>query len=138
VNTIIGLSAVCVAMTIVIILLSWYIRNILSKLLYVSETIADFLIVVENFENHLNAVNNMDMYYGDETLQHLLDHSKAVLEEVERFSSIYSLSEDPEPELTEEELEELEYEEEEQINDDEEASAPTPSPKGKTLFHSGT
>jgi len=50
----------------------------------------------------------MELYYGDETMKSLLDHSKLVRDFIERFNDIYSLTE-----LTEEEAEE-EFEDEEE------------------------
>ncbi len=74
--------------------LVWYGRKILTKLLYVSESIGDFMIVIDNYAQHLDTINASEAYYGDETIQSLVDHTNAVLDEIQEFESIYSLTTD--------------------------------------------
>ena len=91
-KTIIILSVFCVILSIMVLSLVWFVRRILAKLLYVSESMGDFLIVIDNFSTHLEQVNSMETYYGDETLQSLVEHSRVVVEEIEQFEAIYSLT----------------------------------------------
>ena len=109
-KTIIILSVFCIILTIVVVGLIWFVRKILSELMYVSETMGDFLVVIGNFSDHLETVNTMETYYGDEILQSLVEHTRAVVEEIEQFETIYSLTT---------EIEETEYEEEDELSDDE-------------------
>ena len=74
--------------------------------MYVSETMGDFLVVIDNFSDHLETINTMETYYGDETLQSLVEHTRAVVEEIEHFESIYSLTTDLSEEGDEDEQEE--------------------------------
>ena len=37
----------------------------------------------QNFGDHLKELNELEMYYGDETLNGLLKHSKYVAEQIE-------------------------------------------------------
>tara|TARA_R100001082_G_scaffold109815_1_gene87918 strand:- start:7675 stop:7917 length:243 start_codon:yes stop_codon:yes gene_type:complete len=74
----------------------------------------DFLVVIDNYASHLNSVYEMEMFYGDETLESLMKHTQAVVDEVEQFSSIYSLTTDLSEQEEGDELDEdtEEYEEE--------------------------
>ena len=73
-------------------LLLWYIRKMLSKLLYVSDSIGSLLVTAKNFSNHLDGLYAMEMYYGDETLGSLIKHSKQVIEDIKEFEEIYELT----------------------------------------------
>ncbi len=76
------------------VLLVWYIRKMLSKLLYVSDSIGDLLVSAKNFSSHLNGLHEMETYYGDETLGGLIRHSKQVIEDIKEFEDIYALTND--------------------------------------------
>ncbi len=73
-------------------LLLWYIRKMLSKLLYVSDSIGSLLVSAKNFSDHLDGLHAMEMYYGDETLGALIKHSKQVIEDIKEFEDIYELT----------------------------------------------
>ncbi len=111
---IVVLSIISILTTLTTGLLVWYLRGVLSKLLYVSESMGDFLVVIDNYASHLNSVYEMEMFYGDETLESLMKHTQAVVDEVEQFSSIYSLTTDLSEQEEGDELDEdtEEYEEE--------------------------
>lgn len=74
------------------ILLLWYIRKMLTKLLYVSDSIGSLLISAKEFSGHLDGLHAMEMYYGDETLASLIEHSKQVIEDISEFEDIYTLT----------------------------------------------
>ena len=76
------------------VLLVWYIRKMLQKLLYVSDSIGSLLTSANNFSNHLQGLHAMEMYYGDETLGSLIEHSKQVIEDIKEFEDIYTLTND--------------------------------------------
>ena len=83
------------------IFLLWYLKSILANLLYISENIGDLFDSVNVFSEHIQSVNQMETYYGDEIIQKLVDHSKIIVEELETFEEIYKLSV-PEEEYLEE------------------------------------
>ena len=58
------------------VLLFWYIRKMLAHLLHVSD------------------LHAAEMYYGDQTLQNLIKHSRALIAEMKEFSEVYNLVED--------------------------------------------
>ena len=74
------------------VLMFWYIRKMLTKLLYVSDSIGSLLVSAKNFSTHLDGLHAMEMYYGDQTLGALIDHSKQVIEDIRDFEDIYTLT----------------------------------------------
>ena len=73
-------------------LLIWYIRKMLQKLLYISDSIGSLLVSAKSFSDHLGGLHAMEMYYGDETLGSLIKHSKQVIEDIKEFEDIYTLT----------------------------------------------
>jgi len=78
----------------------------LSKLLYVSDSIGSLLISAKNFSKHLSDLHSMEMFYGDETLGALIKHSKEVVEDIKEFEDIYTLTDESLEEDTEDEEQE--------------------------------
>ena len=56
----------------------WYIAKIISKFTFISENLNDLVTVVNNYKEHLKQVYKMEMFYGDETLRHLIRHAKDI------------------------------------------------------------
>ena len=79
-----------------------YARSAIAQLLSVSEELGDLKTMIESFAAHSKEVYEMEMFYGDQTLQSLMEHAKSFNEQLETFEYIYSLTEeeiddDPEP-----------------------------------------
>jgi hypothetical protein len=114
------LEIILTCITIVSILLTaatfLYARTAISKLLYVSGELGDLKLMIESFSNHVEQVYNLEMYYGDETLEHLVEHSRSFNEQLSTFEFIYSLTEEEflEDEEAEEGTEEIERDEAQQ------------------------
>ena len=66
----------------------------LTKLLYISDSIGDLLVSAKNFSNHLEGLHSLETYYGDQTLGALIKHSKQVIEDIKEFEDIYTLTND--------------------------------------------
>jgi hypothetical protein len=75
-------------------LLLWYIRQTLRRLLFASENFAWLMGSVRNFREHLQSLYELEVFYGDTTLGHLIEHSKQLVEDMESFEEIYTLLED--------------------------------------------
>ena len=89
---IISLSLALAGSLIVMGLLIWYVRRLLSRLLYVSENISDLVDMVESYSTHLKNVYGLEQYYGDETIKLLIAHTNSLLEMLEGYEDIYTLS----------------------------------------------
>ena len=86
-----------------------YARSSVSRLLSVSEELGDLQVMVDAFAKHTKNVYELEMFYGDSTLEHLMNHAISFNEQLETFEYIYSLTE--QPQLTEEGEEEIDDEE---------------------------
>jgi hypothetical protein len=71
----------------------WLIRNLLTKLLFVSSNLGEVNDVMLRFSEHLEAVHSMETFYGDQTLQALLEHSTLVVTMLQEFDEIYTIAE---------------------------------------------
>ena len=70
----------------------WLIRNLLTKLLFVSSNLGEVNDVMLRFSEHLEAVHSMETFYGDQTLQALLEHSTLVVTMLQEFDEIYTMA----------------------------------------------
>ena len=95
----------------------FYAKNSLSRFNEVantSENISEIFSVIDSYREHLNAVYEMPVFYGDETLQSLLEHTGQMIDFMKKYENVYSFTQ---PDLEEQlmfavnDLEE-EYEEE--------------------------
>ena len=93
------------------ILMVWYSRQLTSKLTFIYDNINEVSGIIANYRVHLKTVYSMEMFYGDETLQFLMDHTRSI-------GSLLEDYEDPEffIEEFEEESEEAPSPQEEQTN----------------------
>ncbi len=71
-----------------------YARMCVTQLLSVSEEMGDLKSLINNFSNHVSEVYQLEMFYGDQTLQNLVDHARALDEQLDTFEYIYSLTEE--------------------------------------------
>ena len=71
-----------------------YSRRLLVELLSISEELGDIQQMTTNFANHVQSVYNLEVFYGDETLQSLMDHAKSYDEYLSTFERVYSLTTD--------------------------------------------
>lgn len=76
----------------------WYVYKLLKKLVFISDNIEDFLEILEDYSSHIESVYNMETYYGDATIEKLLEHSKEIVNEVKSYKDIYELIYDNEVE----------------------------------------
>tara|TARA_R110001583_G_scaffold120106_3_gene271359 strand:+ start:296 stop:610 length:315 start_codon:yes stop_codon:yes gene_type:complete len=85
------------------LLLLWYVRQTLKRLLFASENFAWLMGSLENFSQHVQQMHELETFYGDATLGHLIEHSRQLVEDMKRFEDIYTLLEDEPNDRREEE-----------------------------------
>ena len=56
-----------------------------KRFLTFQEELDAFSETLEEYENHVDIINGLERFYGDETLGNLLRHSKALVEECQSF-----------------------------------------------------
>ena len=87
----------------------YYIRVVLGRLMFLGDNLADLTLMVATYRNHLKSIYEMEMFYGDETLKFLVEHTKSLYSLLEDYEDAYAIAIPPdfeeEPELTEEDEE---------------------------------
>jgi|18_taG_2_1085343.scaffolds.fasta_scaffold42516_1 hypothetical protein len=112
------------------IFLLWYGWKSIQQIKYYDDELTETMTVIHNFTNHLKSVYELEMFYGDETLRHLLRHAQDLTEAFDE-PNLYA-----EDDITEEEF----------INDDitesraqeEKAPQDPQKQKFKKLFHTNS
>ena len=74
-----------------------YARAAITRLLLVSEELGDLQNMIDAFAKHTKSVYELESFYGDPTLQYLLNHAVSLNEQLENFEFIYSLTEQEQP-----------------------------------------
>lgn len=68
------------------VLLAWFARKVQTEyILFIRDNLEALSQMHNEFNEHLEVVNNMEMYFGDQTLVGLLEHSKFVKEQTAEF-----------------------------------------------------
>lgn len=70
------------------LVLIWYIVQLLKRFLTFQEELDTFSETLEEYQNHIDIVNGLERFYGDETLGNLLRHSKALVKECQSFQRV--------------------------------------------------
>ena len=70
------------------ILMFWYATKLLGTVRFIQENAEAIQVISEDFKQHLTAVNQMEMYFGDETLSELLKHAEHVSTQISTLSEI--------------------------------------------------
>ncbi len=75
------------------ILFFWYIRKTSNRLLFISENLNDLMSIIGVYRGHLKSIYEMEMFYGDEVLKNLLDHTGSLADLLEDYEDIVYLTE---------------------------------------------
>jgi hypothetical protein len=67
----------------------WYMINLLRQVKYYDEELTENITVINNFTNHLKSVYELETFYGDETLRHLLQHAQDLTSVFDQYN-LYS------------------------------------------------
>tara|TARA_R100000808_G_C2138295_1_gene146344 strand:+ start:693 stop:992 length:300 start_codon:yes stop_codon:yes gene_type:complete len=74
---------------IILIASIWFNIFLVKRLLSVSENLDEFLLTMQEFEEHLMNVYNMEKFYGDEVLNGLLEHCVETSQNIKDFVQRY-------------------------------------------------
>jgi len=77
--------------------LMWYSWKSIQQIRIYDEELTETINIIINFTNHLKSVYELEMFYGDETLRHLMRHAQDITEVFSQYD-LYS-----EEEIAEEE-----------------------------------
>ena len=67
----------------------WYLGTLLNKHTELEDDVVAIVEKIENFSDHLEETHALEMYYGDENLQNLIDHSRGLINEFIDFQAAY-------------------------------------------------
>ena len=73
------------------ICMGFYAISAARKLYLVATNIEALSGIFVSFSAHVSAVHETEMFYGDETLKALIDHSKEVLDELDAYEDLMGL-----------------------------------------------
>lgn len=76
----------CLSLLFSLVLL-WYTRNLIEYITLFTDDSREVSNSLRDYLGHLKNVYNMDLFYGDATLESLLEHTKNVTEELDAFVS---------------------------------------------------
>ena len=107
-------------------LMYWYSRQLTQKLSFIYDNIGDVSELITNYRTHLKSVYSMEMFYGDETLKFLMDHTRSIGVLLEDY-------EDPEFFVEEFTEEDEDAQQQEELN-----NAETPQPQQENVFYAGS
>ena len=69
-----------------------WLRGALSQLVSFSSEMEDLRDMTGAFASHVSSVYSLESFYGDETLQGLLEHANSYKEQLDTFEYIYDLT----------------------------------------------
>ena len=98
--------------TIIIVTLIWYILKLRTELSDVSEDLEKFFKKLDEYEKHVDQLHGMEMFYGDQTLQGLIRHSREMINEIIDLQERYFLEEEEDFDRTQKEEENSQEEKE--------------------------
>ena len=67
----------------------FYLRFLLSERSKLHEDHSQLLTEVNDFTNHLSQIYELEMFYGDETLEQLITHSKRLINSFYQYENEY-------------------------------------------------
>ena len=93
-NWLIVISVFAFASLLFNIFLIWYCFKLIRELVEVSSTLDSLFTDIKIFANHLGAVYELETFYGDQTLENLLSHAKALTEEFDKYQSLFEITQE--------------------------------------------
>tara|TARA_Y100000592_G_scaffold96953_1_gene166524 strand:- start:58311 stop:58616 length:306 start_codon:yes stop_codon:yes gene_type:complete len=78
------------------LLLFFYVRWLLKTISVINEDISSVSQIISQFQGHLKSVYELEMFYGDNTLKALLDHTNNLSEELSNLDLILNVEEEKE------------------------------------------
>ena len=110
---VVGLMPLLLSLSVVgIIILVWYIIKLRKELTSVSKDLEQFFKKIDDYEKHVDQIHCMEMFYGYQTLQGLIRHSREVINEIIDLQEKYFLEEEEDFDRTQKEEEDSQEEKE--------------------------
>ncbi len=79
--------------------LVWFVWKSLRQIAEYDEELRDLIKVIKSFSNHLESIHQLEMFYGDENLRHLMRHANDIIATFSTYDLLLSDGEqDDQPE----------------------------------------
>ena len=79
----------------------WYVKNLFNEIVERDDDVEQLIMSFTSFEEHLSSLYEMEMFYGDTTLQGLLEHSRALIGDLDEYKNRHFYSEEEEFDIEE-------------------------------------
>jgi hypothetical protein len=113
-------------------LLGWFCYKLVFRLNFVSDNLTELYNRLQEFDQHIDFIHELEMYYGDETLKNLIRHSRDLRNYMKKYKDVMELLEDEQ--IIEEEI----NDESKDSEEDEENKEKFATASGKTVFYPGS
>jgi len=94
--TVIALSLVLILSAGLNVFLFWFGWKSIRQIAEYDEELKDLVQVMKNFSNHVEGIHELEMFYGDETLRHLMRHAKDIVTTFSAYELLLSEEEEEE------------------------------------------
>ena len=95
----------------------FYIRDLLGRLGWLTQNLANLTQLIRGFQNHIRGVHELEKFYGDKDLKLLVQHTSDLIEVMDDYLEVGLDSELIEEDLTEDETNDTTKEKEENQED---------------------
>ena len=82
------LETILVLSILVNLLSFFYIRWLLRTIAVINQEVEQVMTLISDFEGHVKSVYELEMFYGDETLKSLMDHSRNLVDTLQDLDLI--------------------------------------------------
>jgi hypothetical protein len=76
------------------VLLVWYCRRLTRQFVFFTKNVIELENKLNLFDTHLNSVYQLEMFYGDDTLDSLIKHSKDLVSSMKQFNDSFILEDE--------------------------------------------
>ena len=89
-----ALSITTIVLLIALGVAAWYVRGLLKVMYQMTVDVQQMQDKMIEFSKHLDNIYEMEMFYGDETLKYLINHSKEVVDSIDQFKNLFEIEND--------------------------------------------
>lgn len=76
---------------ILVLVLGFYATRLARRLFVVGTNLEAVYNIMYAFRTHVEQIHEAEMFYGDQTLQALIDHSKELLDELDKYEDLMQI-----------------------------------------------
>ena len=85
------IEAMLLVFVVLTFLLAFYSVRLARRLFVVGTNLEAVYSIMYAFRTHVEQIHEAEMFYGDQTLQALIDHSKELLDELDKYEDLMQI-----------------------------------------------